>query len=177
MTTGIKRVYDDHPEAIHAAAERFWRFVDKSTGQGPLGDCWMWTGYTRNGYGSLSICNYPVYSHRLSYFYKFNKWPSENACHRCDTRACVNPSHLLDRNQAFNLADMRSKNRGSNPPVHRGENHHMVRLTEASVIKIRSLMDSGIGQREIAKQFGVSNSTAWRIGNRVTRAFGKDSSL
>lgn len=37
--------------------------------------------------------------------------------HTCDNPPCCNPSHLVLGTQAENLADMRAKGRGVNPPM------------------------------------------------------------
>lgn len=51
----------------------------------------------------------------------------------------------------------------------KGENHHLARLTEEQVIKIRELYASGdIFQRELAEQFGISRSQIGSIVNYDT---------
>lgn len=36
-------------------------------------------------------------------------------CHRCDTRACINPDHLFLGTHADNMADMKAKGRAKSP--------------------------------------------------------------
>ena len=155
--------------ALRAASGRFWLRVDKSPGHGPHGDCWLWAGGNRNGYGVISICDWPIYAHRLSYFYQHGVFPSENACHKCDLGRCVNPEHLIDADQVFNVRDMWNKGRAVAPPHSYGEEHHAAHISNEDAARIRELMAGGAGQREIAAMFGVSNSTAWRIGRGVVR--------
>lgn len=103
---------------------RFWAKVDKS------GECWLWTGATRNGYGHFRMPEGPVYAHRLSLSWALGRplAPGMEACHRCDVSACVRPDHLFEGTRADNAKDMGRKRR-SGWNVHpeliaRGEEWH-----------------------------------------------------
>lgn len=71
---------------------RLWSRVDR---EGP-GGCWLWTGYLQsNGYGQLKRNRKTIMAHRLSYELSFGCVPDGfDIHHRCNNRACVNPSHL-----------------------------------------------------------------------------------
>jgi hypothetical protein len=92
---------------------RFWSHVDKTTGHGPNGECWIWIGATDSkGYGSTHIRKKTTSAHRASYIHTFGSIPDGmQLCHRCDTPLCVNPSHLFPGTQQDNINDMMKKGR------------------------------------------------------------------
>src|SRR3990167_3764637 len=133
------------------------------------GDCWRWQGYKKNGYGSISVNNYDVYAHRLAFEAINGEIGSgTSVLHKCDNPACVNPKHLFAGSQLDNIADMRAKGKASNPPTHAGESHPKATLTDMQIHNIRQL--SNQTQRKLAKMFGVSQSTIWRIRHSRTRS-------
>lgn len=134
--------------------------------------CWLWRGARRNGYGALLIAGRITYAHRLAWVLATRRpLPrGRSVCHRCDVKLCVRPDHLFVGTQADNARDMWAKGRGCAPPIHRGEDHHNARLSDAQVKRLRTLARRGeLRQREVAAQFGVSQSTVWRILRGVTR--------
>lgn len=92
--------------------ERFWSHVDKQgstpLSRSDLGNCWLWTAATTNGYGIFERGSGTTRSaHRISYAEAFGPIPEgfqlDHLCHDpefcepgsdCPHRRCVNPSHL-----------------------------------------------------------------------------------
>lgn len=152
------------------------RFNDRVSD--PTGGCRLWLGglaTKKNGtaYGRLTCCMngrvFIVYAHRLSFVLHKGR-PIEDGveiCHSCDVPLCVEVEHLFEGSQAENIADMRKKGRGVNPPFSTGEQHHLAHLPDNRVAEIRSRV--GVQQRVLAKEFGVSQSTIWRLLHNVTR--------
>ena len=70
--------------------QRFWAMVDRT------GDCWLWTGSTRNGYGQFYLGKGDIrYAHR--YAYELVMGPISGRLrrvHGCVNRLCVRPAHL-----------------------------------------------------------------------------------
>lgn len=154
--------------SIESAASRFWSRVQKSAE--PDG-CWLWTGSTRNGYGTFLIAARPTYTHQFSYELHFAPIPDGKVVrHRCDVRRCVRPSHLLVGTQGDNIADMWERGRAVKPPVRYGESHPMARLSDEQVASIRQRWVGGLAnQHALAADFGVSQSTVWRLVHGVVR--------
>ena len=83
-------------------------------------ECWNWKlSKDRVGYGRLKIQlgtreKFRFSSvHRYAYEVFVGPIPSGmNVLHRCDNRACCNPSHLFIGSQKDNMQDMHAKGRG-----------------------------------------------------------------
>lgn len=69
--------------------ERFWSKVDRS------GDCWEFTGWSRNGYGRFWFDGKDGEAHR--YAYELENGPIPDGMqidHQCHNTMCVRASHL-----------------------------------------------------------------------------------
>ena len=121
--------------------------------------CWIWTGYVDKwGYGINR--GFPVGTRRLAHrcSYEMARGPIPDGmlvCHSCDVPACVNPNHLFLGTPADNSADKVSKRRHLY-----GENTPAAKLNASQVTAIRGATGS---QRKIAKAFGVTDMTVWKI--------------
>jgi hypothetical protein len=133
--------------------------------------CWVWRGYTKNGYGAMSVSDRMVYAHRLSFQMHHGPIPlGKEVCHTCDNPRCIRPSHLFAGTRKQNVHDAITKGRASKPPRIIGLRQHKATLTPSQCADIRRLIQTCVPQRAVAAQFHCSKSTAWRIGNRKTRA-------
>jgi hypothetical protein len=100
-------------------------------------------------------------AHRVAWINHYGDIPDGLCvCHKCDTPACVNPSHLFLGTQGENINDSASKGRLFVP---RGETNGSAKLTEKDVLSIRA--DNRI-QKEIAADHGVSPSIVGHIKTR-----------
>ena len=126
--------------------------------------CWIWTGtVTSRGYGQLISHNKKVYAHRASFQAFVGDIPDGMVvCHACDNVHCVNPDHLFLGTQKDNLQDMKHKGRST-----RGEKNTQAVLTESKVMEIKSLLDAGWTQEQVAKHFKVSRSNIGLIKRKA----------
>lgn len=136
------------------------------------GGCWLWTGYLRNGkHGALSSHDTPVYVHRISNALAFGPLPpGVQVNHRCDVGNCINPDHHFRGSQFDNIADMEAKGR-ARKVCPRGERNPNAHLSDGEVAELRRAASTGAKQRDIAKRFGVSQSTVWRLIHDAVRAY------
>lgn len=109
----------------------FWSRVDKS------GECWIWTGELRDGYGVFKEHGKRVRAHRRAYALAVGSIPDGLVIrHRCDNPACCRPEHLLLGTQLQNIADRQERSRQA-----RGESNARARLTASKVVAIRVLCE------------------------------------
>lgn len=162
--------------------------------------CWLWKGCkTWNGYGFFRVGHKQCRAHRVSYqMFVADIQPNLLALHRCDTPACVNPTHLWLGTTRENVHDKIQKGRGAylygdknwmrqNPELAkataqhmnqakmlrgtqaRGEKVHKAKLTESEVREIHRLYaQGGTTSRRLAKQFCVGKCSILSIINRDT---------
>ena len=132
--------------------ERFWEKVDI------LGknECWEWLGsINEDGYGSFKYTG-GCLAHRCAWVLSNGDIPQKmEVCHRCDNPSCCNPNHLFLGTHTDNMKDMISKGRCFDK---RGERNSNAKLTKSDVVEIYRRHNGGEPQREIARDFGVTQS-------------------
>lgn len=128
--------------------------------------CWVWTGDKYgSGYGRLSIGKgKQVRAHRFMYEQLNGKIPDGLfACHSCDNRLCVNPSHIFIGTQKDNMQDCLKKGRHKYKTL-KGVDSPNSKSTNDDIIKIRKLFSTGeYYQRELGEMFGISQATVSKI--------------
>ena len=147
--------------------ERFWSRVDKD---GPTmshmdSNCWVWTaGKNSDGYGYIGVNGKNARAHRTGWFLQTGEEP-RYLRHRCDNRACVRASHLIDGEHAeqcrLNVQDGIARGRiDLRAP---GEKNVNAVLTETLVKEIRRRHANGESRRILGKDYGVNVSTIGRV--------------
>lgn len=126
----------------------------------PMSGCWLWTGNTNGRYGTLGFNNKPLYAHRFSYELYHGKFDKKlDVCHKCDVNLCVNPQHLFVGSRKDNMRDCLLKGRFAH-----GSKHKNAKLNEQAIVEIIQSYDNGFkNQRELAEQFGVTQTLIGRI--------------
>jgi hypothetical protein len=137
-------------------AERFWKLVSKSDG------CWLWAGtVTKWGYGRFWAGHRrQLAAHRVAW--ELTNSPlrdDECVLHKCDVRACVNPSHLFIGSKADNMKDRDAKGRQV-----KGERVNLAKLTDSQVAEIRAAWTGERGQRlAMMRRYNIGSSALWAI--------------
>lgn len=131
--------------------------------------CWPWTGAIRmappRDYGILSrgiSGSSPISAHVASWILHFGPIPKGKGlcvCHHCDNSRCVRPDHLFLGTAQDNSDDKMRKGRYVHGKRKRGEECHSAKLTASQVIEVRKLSLSGERTSDIAKRFGVWDTT------------------
>jgi hypothetical protein len=130
----------------------------------PVSKCWVCNSHASNpaGYKRFSRNNTNESTHRYVYKY-FNSDPgdSNDVCHSCNNRSCINPFHLSADTHAENMAYMVAQDRQA-----RGETHGSAILTNNDVVAI--LADDIFTNKELALKFGVCDETIRSIKKGLT---------
>jgi|Wag4MinimDraft_6_1082665.scaffolds.fasta_scaffold02228_9 hypothetical protein len=158
VTYSLKEIKMTKPYIRHSmsAAER----LEHYSAPGNNG-CIVFTGSRQaSGHGEIAYKGRKFRAHRLSYITHVGPIPQGMViCHKCDNPPCINPEHLFLGTQADNLKDARQKGR-MKAPNPRGERHGLAKLNAEKVAAIRSDQRT---QREIAKEYGVHQTTIKNI--------------
>jgi hypothetical protein len=147
----------------------FWAKV----AYGPESQCWEWqAGKDRDGYGQLKVrLNGRAHSaraHRISYLLSGgNLAASEFLLHSCDNPSCVNPRHLAPGTQSENKRQMVERGRMQLQHGEANPNNKLTDKTAGQILAILAKPDRPT-QKEIARQFGVSQMTISFLHQRKT---------
>jgi len=134
--------------------DRFWSKVNLAPG------CWDWTGCTdQAGYGRFKVNGQSRKAHRVAWEYA--NGPIEDstvfACHACDNKKCVRPSHLWLGTNGENQRDYARKFGATNPnPVVRAK----VTTAKCSFAQ-RQWRAGEASAADLGEWLRVAPSTAW----------------
>lgn len=142
-------------------SDKFWCRVDRSHGPD---SCWVFCGHTSGGgHGHVRIGTGKkgtlIGAHRLAWILINGAIPQGLCvCHRCDNPPCCNPKHLFLATALENFDDMRQKGRARGGSLV-GTTNKNSKLTDEQVAEIRTAYQNGTLQRELAKQYGVAQTS------------------
>lgn len=122
-----------------------------------LGPCHIWTGdHTSHGYGLLRRAG----AHRVAMWLATGEEPGDrHVLHRCDNPPCVRPEHLYYGTHRQNMDDKAGRGRAG----------RVLKLTDAQVEEIRTRYVAGEMAKDLAPQYGISQTLAQRIVMGHTR--------
>lgn len=153
--------------------KRFWKNVDKGSGQG----CWWWLGCAfSGGYGSTFIGKRNRFAHRISFFIHGGVTTADkpNVLHSCHNKLCVNPTHLRAGNDKENVSDRVAANRSASGIKHgththpeafpKGADRPLAKITDEIVRRIRGDYATGeFSTRDLAAKYALGKSNVHAI--------------
>lgn len=153
---------------------RFWSRVKV----GNDNSCWYWDNPTHLfGYGWFRVNGRNHLSHRIAKIIWDDGLEMDNkfVLHNCNNPACCNPYHLRWGTQKENIEDSikagtktdppRNRNK---PPVMKGEDNHISKMTNKSVKSLRRDRSKGISYKKLSEKYQISVSTVAQIVNFKT---------
>lgn len=141
--------------------ERFMAKVNMHPGD----MCWNWAGARGgSGYGQFWDGERNIPAH---WFLLESRPPKgKEACHKCDNKLCVRPSHIFIGSRSDNMKDMVSKGRHNTAPscramlrvrrVKNGQSNHEAILSDADAATIKAIKPRYGRGVLVAKHFKVS---------------------
>lgn len=125
-------------------------------------ECIEWQGALNRGRGWMKRNGRPILAHRAAWEEVHGVIPKDQCvCHQCDNPRCINIEHLFLGTHIQNMADMREKKRAARLP---GDLNPNCRIADERVAALRASYEADPRPfRQLAKDFGVSESLAWGI--------------
>lgn len=144
--------------------KRFWERVNIKDPD----ECWKYArGISSNGYGHFQYHNVQYPAHRVAW--ELTNGPisdKKEILHKCDNRACCNPSHLYCGTQCDNMCDRVERTRFdricNQPKLHEGE-IWLIRRLKIPIGRGCINQRYKFSARYVAKMFKVDHGTILRI--------------
>lgn len=130
--------------------------------------CWIWKkGISSQGYAIISLPGSKrAYASRVAYEVFVGPLADEmEACHTCDTPACICPWHLFPGTHQENMRDSVLKGRAKQPRPRYSTSHQCAAFDAETVLAIRTSPDPSIAWGLL---LGVSAATVNRCRRRET---------
>lgn len=126
------------------------------------GGCRIWTGrLDKYGYGTTRLLPHRFTAHRLAVIASGRKIPRGMVVrHRCNTPACVEPSHVAPGTAVENMRDRHERGLYG---LNHGSRNGGARLTSAQVTAIRLRRLAGARLSSLTEEFGISEATLVRL--------------
>jgi hypothetical protein len=134
-----------------------FRLMEKVSPE-PNTGCWLWVGCSdKDGYGFIRVAGKNLKAHRVSMELHsgVTLGPGQLVCHKCDTPACINPDHLYVGDNSRNQQDAAVRRRAAR-----------IKLSVDDVRAIRRRRANGERPVDLAKEFGVNQTSITNIANR-----------
>ena len=129
--------------------------------------CYVFTGWTRDGYGRIIVNGKRISTHRLAWELANGPIPKGLCvCHKCDTRRCCRIDHLFLGSPADNSFDKCSKNRQA-----RGRTHTIAVAKVLNEDTALAVFKASGPQKEIAARFGINNRMVSKIKRKQSWKF------
>jgi hypothetical protein len=148
------------------SADRIARFEAKCIPE-PNSGCKLWFGgCNEHGYGVFWNGERLEKAHRFALRASgVSVADDQDVRHRCDTPACVEPSHLAAGSTQENVDDMWARSRAT-VQRRRGTAQTQAKLSDEAAVAIRAGYVPGVTkQRDIADLYGVSQRAIWNVLN------------
>lgn len=115
--------------------------------------CLLWTaGLSNEGYGKFVLGGRTMGAHRVAWILEHGEVlsPAQLVLHSCDTRLCVEITHLRVGTHAENMADRKARGRYN---TSRGFNNPFARFNDAEVAGMRLLIERGASYQQVAQVY------------------------
>jgi len=156
----------EQEQRIAIAEKRYEAFMLRVNVR-PGNACWNWAGSrSGSGYGQFWDGNRIIPAH----WFLLQNYPQKGkeACHKCDNKLCVRPSHIFIGTRSDNVRDcvLKGRLRPKNGClamlkvrlIHRGIHNHECKLTNEQALIAKACPLRRGAATALAKQFGVSLS-------------------
>lgn len=129
-----------------------WNLIQENAIRDDHG-CLVWLGHVQTkGYGFIRCDGRYQVTMRIAWQHANGEIPAgASVMHKCDNRRCCEPRHLMLGTNQDNILDKTLKGRAGK------------KLTKEQIPEIRSLLESGMTQAAIGRQFGVDPSVICNI--------------